>query len=251
MKLIKSRKGYFYKIINKVKIRISKNEFTSLKKKHKIKSNKNNLKLYFYEWYNGNKNCLESTEINTSKYLNLPIYTEKPHNYIDIPINYNCITSVDYLKQKGGYNKSWFEKYYLTAEYRAKDVKNNIIDLHDNSKYLKLIEICKEKLIKQYKLKKYLNNISHDNGFIQKYKLSKNEIIIMFGDIHGSYHTFFRHMLRLERKGIIKYDTKTNEPYLKKNHTLLFLGDIVDRGKHGAEVFLFILYYIINHKNFK
>ena len=255
MNIYKTKKGYYFKELKNNKIRISKNEYLLLKKKNKKNGFKNKLiktstiEVYFYEWYNGNKNCLESeNNIKNSQYLNLPIYTKKSHNYITIPDNYNCITSVDYLTQKGGYNKDWFEHYYVTSKYRNETINANLIKLHNKERFLNLLNICKNKLIKQYNIDTYLNKITHSEGFIQKYKLKNNEIVIMMGDIHGSYHTFFRHMVRLERKGILKYHSKTKEPYLKKNHSILFLGDVIDRGKHGAEVILFILLLIKNSK---
>ena len=38
-----------------------------------------------------------------------------------------------------------------------------------------------------------------DGKFMMKIK------VIMFGDFHGSYHTFFRHMKRFEFQGIITW----------------------------------------------
>lgn len=258
MNIYKTEKGYYFKKIKNTKVRISKEEYLILKKSKlnsslktkKIKKNKK-LDIYFYEWYNGNKNCLED-KINKSnnEFLNLPVHTKTPNNYITIPNDYNCITSIDFLTQKGGYNKEWFEHYYITSKYRNDIITDDLVKLHNKQKYLSLLNICKKKLIKQYNIKRYLKKINHNEGFIQKYKLKNNEVIIMMGDIHGSYHTFFRHMVRLERKGILKYHSKTKEPYLKKNHSILFLGDIIDRGKHGAEVILFILLLIKNSKIF-
>tara|TARA_Y100000590_G_scaffold452190_1_gene594863 strand:+ start:356 stop:1939 length:1584 start_codon:yes stop_codon:yes gene_type:complete len=276
MKVYKSQKGYYYKEINNTKIRISRTQYAKLLKskvsktkvsktkvsktkvsKTKVskKKSKGELCTYFYEWYNGNAHCLENFNKKNNhnmvpKNLNLPIYTKTPSNYINIPDNYECVTSVDFLTQKGGYNKEWFEKYYIDAEYRVSNVTVKMKELHNNKKqiFLNLLNFCKRKLINMYNIKKDIvrNNITHKNGFIKKIVLPKNHRVIMMGDIHGSYHTFFRHMLRLERHKIIKYDTRTKEPKLNKQYTLLFLGDIVDRGKHGAEVILFILLLIKN-----
>ena len=49
----------------------------------------------------------------------------------------------------------------------------------------------------------------------------------MFGDFHGSFHTFFRLMLRLEFSGILtKYK-------LKEGYKMVFCGDILDRGQYA------------------
>ena len=63
----------------------------------------------------------------------------------------------------------------------------------------------------------------------------------MFGDFHGSFHTFFRLMLRLELSGIL-----TNYE-LKEGYKMVFCGDILDRGNYALEIVTFILQLIINN----
>ena len=210
---------------------------------------KDKMTIYFYEWYNGNENCIgnydKNNYLNTIPiHLNLPKYTLKPHNYQNITNDYDCITSVDYLTQTGGYNKKWFETYYIKAKYRIDKVSDEMKQMHHNkrNKYFSLLKSSIKIFIDNYKIKQYLNKINHDCGFIYKLSLDSNSNVIIIGDIHGSYHTFFRHMVRLERKGILKYN-EYDEPVLNKTFTLLFLGDIIDRGKHRTNN---VVYIIIN-----
>ncbi len=79
-------------------------------------------------------------------------------------------------------------------------------------------------------------NTMHDGAFIMGMNVNNNDKIILFGDFHGSYHTFFRHMIRLAKFGIINlHDYKITDGY-----KIIFLGDVVDRGEYGLEIVQFI-----------
>lgn len=74
-------------------------------------------------------------------------------------------------------------------------------------------------------------------------KLKKTDKVIVFGDFHGSFHTFLRHMIRLNKLNIIDIKTfKISEDYI-----IIFLGDILDRGFYATEIILFIYKLIINN----
>ena len=75
------------------------------------------------------------------------------------------------------------------------------------------------------------------------YKIDYNGKIIVIGDNHGSFHSFFRIILRLYLKGII-----TNNYKLKENYKLILLGDVVDRGNYSIEL-LFILFNLMLKNN--
>jgi hypothetical protein len=67
--------------------------------------------------------------------------------------------------------------------------------------------------------------------------------IIVIGDNHGSFHSFFRIILRLYIKGII------NKQYeLKKNYKIILLGNIIDKGSYGTEI-LYILLNLMKKNN--
>jgi hypothetical protein len=69
-----------------------------------------------------------------------------------------------------------------------------------------------------------------------------NEKFIIIGDFHGSFTTFIRHLLRFRKMGIMN-DTCI----IDNNYHLIFLGDIVDRGKYGYEIM--ILLYLLKKRN--
>ncbi len=79
-------------------------------------------------------------------------------------------------------------------------------------------------------------NNMHDGAFIMGMEVNDNDKIILFGDFHGSYHTFFRHMIRLSKFGIINlHNYKITDGY-----KIIFLGDVIDRGQYGLEIVQFI-----------
>ena len=83
--------------------------------------------------------------------------------------------------------------------------------------------------------------LEHKDAFIYRFKLIPTDKIIMFGDFHGSFHTFFRLMLRLEFSGIL------TEYKLTDGYKMVFCGDILDRGQYILEIVTFILQLIIKN----
>jgi hypothetical protein len=82
-------------------------------------------------------------------------------------------------------------------------------------------------------------------GYIRKINITKNDKIIIFGDFHGSFHTFFRTMLRLHIYGVLDIETYK----IKDNYKLIFLGDILDRGQYSLEIFEILFRFIHNDTN--
>lgn len=83
-------------------------------------------------------------------------------------------------------------------------------------------------------------------SYIANIKLDKSEKLVVIGDIHGSVHTFIRHIFRFSMLGII--NLKTLE--VKQGYKILFLGDVVDRGLFSMEILSIIFYMMyINNKN--
>lgn len=73
----------------------------------------------------------------------------------------------------------------------------------------------------------------------------KFQKVIIFGDHHGSFHTFFRNMIRLHRMNIVNMNNyKINDQYI-----LVFLGDIFDRGMYSLEILIIICKLIINNNS--
>jgi hypothetical protein len=82
-------------------------------------------------------------------------------------------------------------------------------------------------------------------AYIFNISSEKNDKIIIFGDIHGSYHTFLRLFVRLHLYGVIDFvNYKINDGY-----KIIFLGDITDRGQYSLEIIYIISKFIINNNS--
>jgi hypothetical protein len=90
-----------------------------------------------------------------------------------------------------------------------------------------------------------LDEDSNNSGYIQKLYFKNTDKVILFGDYHGSFHTFFRNMLRLQLMGVVDLTTYTINPGYK----IIFLGDIIDRGQHSIEILSMIFNFMLNQKN--
>lgn len=68
--------------------------------------------------------------------------------------------------------------------------------------------------------------------------LPTHDHVIVMGDLHGSFHTFWRNILRLYAGGIL---TSLDSLTLKCGYTLIFTGDVVDRGNYALDIIIIIL----------
>jgi hypothetical protein len=84
-------------------------------------------------------------------------------------------------------------------------------------------------------------------GLIYNINMNSDDKYIIFGDFHGSYHSFFRLMLRLQKQKIINLENFT----IADNYKLIFLGDIVDRGNYGFEILSTLLQFFVINNNGK
>jgi hypothetical protein len=188
-------------------------------------------------------------------------------------------SSCDPIFSVGGFNiKANYDIDNLYGNYKlfiAKDL--NVMELDESSK-IKILEninkVCElqfkildsnknDTLKPLYKLfnKKYndsdvvlpddkfnlnINEVidfAYDTSIIQTLNVTDETKIILFGDFHGSYHTFFRSLCRLHRYGILNLETfKINDPY-----KIIFLGDILDRGMYALDILNVIFKLIINN----
>jgi hypothetical protein len=69
----------------------------------------------------------------------------------------------------------------------------------------------------------------------------KNNIIVI-GDLHGSFQTLVRNFFRFKKMNILDSNFK-----LKPNFSIVFLGDIIDRGVFSYECFVLIALLKINN----
>lgn len=122
------------------------------------------------------------------------------------------------------------------------------IDIKEFTKTLPIEKIEEiEKLFGE--AEKIMKIISNDtNGdYIYVLDVKKTDKIILFGDHHGSYHTFFRNLLRLHKFGVLNLDNFT----INDGYKLIFIGDIVDRGSYALEIVYVLCKLIINNNTDK
>lgn len=77
--------------------------------------------------------------------------------------------------------------------------------------------------------------------YVEKTYVDPKGEMVLFGDIHGSIHSLLRNLSRLRAEGMLGSNWKLKNPDSK----IVFLGDLVDRGRYSAEV----LYTVIKLKN--
>lgn len=151
----------------------------------------------------------------------------------------NVISNVGNNINQGNNNK-WklFKNYYENKNHKPlANLKEDNILLNPNgkTKFKNILQRVQQKNIEKYNLQEQQDlDKLHEGGIIYKWDVGGDKVII-FGDFHGSYHSFFRSMNRLKEIGIIDLNFKVTDGY-----RILFCGDIVDRGNHALEiVFLF------------
>lgn len=123
---------------------------------------------------------------------------------------------------------------------------SNNPNIYDFSTFYKLIQECIIKYTNYYTtLNPSIpsNNLKFNSEIIYRIKTKPEEKIIVIGDIHGSFHSFFRIFIRLYFEGII-----TNEYKISDNYRIVFLGDVIDRGNFSIEV-MYIIFKLINNNN--
>jgi hypothetical protein len=92
-----------------------------------------------------------------------------------------------------------------------------------------------------------INNIiqkTEDTALIQKINIKPENKIVMLGDFHGSFHAFFRLLCRFHRYGILNLETFV----INESYKIIFLGDILDRGKYALDI-INILFKLIAINN--
>lgn len=85
----------------------------------------------------------------------------------------------------------------------------------------------------------------HYQGLVYKLDYDDNKKYVIFGDYHGSYHSFYRNLIRLSKKGIVDMEKLT----IADNYVLIFLGDVMDRGNFCVEMMATLMTLIINNNN--
>ena len=85
--------------------------------------------------------------------------------------------------------------------------------------------------------------------FVQKVVIPAGAQVAMFGDLHGSVHSFLRELLWLQAQGLIDDDLRVRPEHATKFFAV-FHGDYVDRGPNGIETLaLVIAFRLANPRN--
>ena len=138
---------------------------------------------------------------------------------------------------------------------KIKIFENNGRKFYDNKGIrLKKIEdkFLEAKILMSNYIKNYYNNnlnqeIEIKGAYIFNINIMTNEKVIIFGDLHGSYHSFLRLFVRLHIYGVIDFKKyKINDGY-----KIIFLGDILDRGQYALEILYIISLFIVNNNTDK
>lgn len=165
----------------------------------------------------------------------------------DPNVDDSMILSVDPL-----YSMKSKNKYYLKYKEDAAKSERKELKQHNKDLYEMLLDTVnmnmEEKLgsynppIKDTDLLRLYADKNEDDGYIRKLEITNRHKVVIFGDHHGSYHTFFRNMLRLHIFGVLNLDTYIINP----NYKIIFLGDIIDRGQHSLEILEILFRFILN-----
>jgi hypothetical protein len=151
--------------------------------------------------------------------------------------------------------KEFLAKNKVSDMLTSKSIDTILSNL--NSAFKKQLEYIYDLVPESHPFKTYLDNyeaetfeklknININDSIVMKVNITKQTKIVMFGDFHGSFHTFFRLLCRLHKYDILNLDTfKIND-----NYKMIFLGDILDRGQYSLDI-INIIFKLIAINNTK
>ena len=146
----------------------------------------------------------------------------------------------EYCKYEARKNLRTFPKFNPSNNILFIELKLQIYNQIDN-----LLTTSTTKMNSYYTRHNFTNStIDNNDEIIIKLNEDSNSKIIIMGDQHGSFHSFFRLIIRLIISGVIDKDYK-----LADNYKMIFLGDIIDRGNFGIEIMYIILKLFIVNNN--
>lgn len=177
------------------------------------------------------------------KIANRIVIKERTRKEIDIPLNLyrEKLKNNDVLTKSKEFKDINMKFNFYKDKYKVYFQKGNP-EFYDQKVNLKSDE-------KEYG---YVRNIfdieipprgTDKKSYIYRWDV-KDDKVFIFGDLHGSFHTFFRSMMRLHYCGIINENFK-----IEVGYRILFCGDIVDRGQYSLEILSFIYQLIQNNED--
>ena len=149
------------------------------------------------------------------------------------------VKSEDLIKFSNKFGAKGEYKNYLEGEY-VKEITTQFPSMAPlyNIFDLAIIEI------KNILEKDWTGYNPDSHTFIKILKPETKDKFLIIGDMHGSYHTFIRILLRLVRLNIMD-----NNCILQNNYNLIFLGDVVDRGEFAYEIVMLLFFLKFKNPN--
>jgi len=144
-----------------------------------------------------------------------------PHEF-----SLDTVSTIDIIK--------YLSKLYVSYGVRKRENFGNFWLKEENISYV--IKLTNE-------LCDLLPPVEQEQTYIRCLSISQDSRVIIIGDIHGSFHSVFRILLRLHRMNYLDI----SELKLSPNIFLIFLGDVVDRGFFSLEILLLI--FLLLQKN--
>ena len=189
----------------------------------------------------------ENIKINKVKIFSKDIIKNYKKNTKEI---YSGIRKLEYNKELNiNINDiKLFSKIYKTFPARITLTEILPISSFLNEIYYKVSDLVLENayILNDYFTSNTTYEIKNNNSeIIYNLQEDDNSNIIVIGDNHSSFHSFFRIILRLYMQGII-----TDGYKLKENYKLILLGDLIDRGNYSIEL-LYILLNLMKTNNTK
>lgn len=207
--------------------------------------------VYNYKIHNYSKNNIlipfGDLEQKMDDFENNKISVFGTNTTIDNTVDNGMVLSNDPLNSLTTRNK--YYKRYKTEDAKSSRYPLNEIDRDEYEILLDRVNINMDQKLSTYvpvpDITRLLLDANDDDGYIKKINITNIDKLVIFGDHHGSFHTFFRNMLRLHIFGVLNLMTyEINAPY-----RLIFLGDIVDRGQHSLDILEILFRFILNDNN--
>lgn len=157
-------------------------------------------------------------------------WAEKVFTLKERPVQFSSLPNKKEYQKNILTVKHFVEALQQAASAIASDTKDNEIWLSKKSIYSELPNL--------YTLKRAFWSPAKDvrnypfRPSAQRLWLTPGSTAILFGDLHGSIHSFIRDLKKLRSLGYLGNNFKI----IKKDTYLVFLGDYIDRGIYGTEV---------------
>lgn len=167
----------------------------------------------------------------------IPLISKDSNLYFELNYSGGTLSSDDLIKftNINGAKKASFSSINLDK------IPENIKKLYNYSNVKTITNDTLDILKKEYP-----NSGKHGKNktFIRWLSPKKGDNIVLFGDIHGSFSTLIRHLLRFRKLGIIN-----KEGSIRSGYSIIFLGDLVDRGVYSFETLMILYLLKINNKS--